>query len=172
MLHNILITGPRNVGKTTVILETIKRFNLSTSGFMTFPFESYGVGSTYLMKDLITNQEEPISYYDGVSIKGISQTFSTHGIDCLNHALKNSKDIIVLDELGRFEKNNQEFIKKVNEVFDSEKYVIAVLKAEPIEYIEKIKQRDDCKLLDFSKLTYQEVQRELELFIQREIEKK
>ncbi len=81
----------------------------------------------------------------------IPQVFSSLGKNCLLQSMNDNSDIIVMDELGRFEKDVDDYIETVDKVLDSSKIVIAVLKDEPLDYIHKIKARDDVILFDLSK---------------------
>ena len=76
---NILITGSKNTGKSTLVQKILQQFSTSYAGFQTIPFEIFEAGPTYLMRDLITKKQMPISKCVGKRIVGIPITFSTFG---------------------------------------------------------------------------------------------
>jgi len=156
MIQNILITGQKQSGKSTLVKDILNTVSYSYAGFLTLPFQEYDIGKSYVMKDLLTFKQQPISYYDGKQMQGIPETFSSFGVRCLKHAIESDAEIIVMDELGRFEKNCFGFLKSVNDVLNEDRYVLAVLKAEPIAYLEKMKLRDDCLLIDLDVMSYHE----------------
>lgn len=154
MKKNFLITGDRQKGKSTLVSKIINESGLTHSGFKTIPYETFDFGCTYAMYDLNSKKQMPISYYDGKRVRGITTTFSNLGLECLKESLNSEALIVVMDELGRFERNNDDFITAVNELLDSDKIVIAVLKAEPIAYLDKIKLRNDCFLYDLNQIAF------------------
>ena len=169
---NILITGSKNVGKSTLVQKILERFGILYVGFQTIPFEMFDAGPTYLMEDLVTKKQFPISKYDGKQIVGIPKTFSTFGKTCLQNAINSKYQFVVIDELGRFERTSYDFIDMVNKVLSSRKIVIAVLKAESIEYLNLIKRRPDCYLYDLDIMlfddAYQDIISRLNIILQRE----
>lgn len=54
---NILITGSKNTGKSTLVQKILQQFSTSYAGFQTIPFEIFEAGPTYLMRDLITKNK-------------------------------------------------------------------------------------------------------------------
>ncbi len=156
MIRNILITGNRQVGKSTLLNHILTECQKEYVGYRTLPHIAVSIGYTYVMQDITTQETMPISFYDGKKMIGIDDTFSDLGVRCLKHALVCSSEIVVLDELGRFEQNNQAFIQAVHDLLDSEKWVFAIIKNEPIAYLEQIKQRKDCQLYDLNILSFKE----------------
>lgn len=157
MNFNLLITGDRNRGKTTLVTKILNNIKIPYDGFITKPDKYYPNGTTYVMEDLMTKETAAISRYIDNRIIGYQETFSNLGVRCLNRCLDNSIKLIIMDELGRFEKNNLDFIEKINALLDSQKTVIAVLKAEPIEYLDKIKVRKDCIIYDLNQVDTNDV---------------
>lgn len=156
-MKNFLITGSRNSGKTTLIKALISSRLEMVCGYETVPQQHYEAGWTYKMVDLLSHEQRMISTVDDQRIKGLESTFRTFGVTCLEHCLHNDKAIVVLDELGRFEKNCDEFINVVNQLLDSQKIILAVLKKEPIAYLDQMKKRNDVILFDLDKQNFAEV---------------
>lgn len=149
-MKNILITGSRQIGKTTCIRKVLELLEVNVAGYQTLPYEMNGTFYGYEMINLVTGKKQAISQRkeDGKFV-GIESAFETFGVNCLKEAIDSSLNLIVLDEIGRFESNSKNFIRQLHKVFDSHKTVIAVIKKEPIAFIEEIKSRDDVLLLDF-----------------------
>lgn len=156
METNIFITGDRKIGKTMLVLNILNQINVLYDGFITKPDMEYEIGSTYIMEDIFTKKSAPISRYVNGMIQGVPETFSNLGVHCLNRCLKSSSEIVVMDELGRFERECQDFINSVLTLLDSNKVIIAVLKAEPIAYLDQIKKRNDCDIYDLNQISYLE----------------
>ena len=51
----------------------------------------------------------------------------------------------------------KEFINVVNQLLDSQKIILAVLKKEPIAYLDQMKKRNDVILFDLDKQNFAEV---------------
>lgn len=153
-MKNILITGEKQIGKSTLVNELLEIFQCQYAGYKTFPYKNVGIGYTYFLEDILSHEKAMISYFDDQGIKGIPETFSDLGVRCLKNALNCSCPVVVLDELGRFEKNNLDFIQCVENLLESHHFILAVLKDEPIPYIDKIKQREDCLLIHLNQTSY------------------
>lgn len=160
IVTNILITGQKKIGKTTLVNHLLKEVDCQVVGFVTEPDKHFDIGNTYAMKDLLSRKKKAISYYDGERMRGIPDTFLGFGVNCLENALNHHQGLIIMDELGRFEKECQSFIQMVDKVLDADVFVLAVLKKEPIDYLEKIKHREDCILLDLDVISFEEAKRQ------------
>ena len=159
---NILITGKRQIGKTTLIQNVLNMLNSSVAGYHTIPYEIEGVFQGYEIRNIETNDKRPISkkQEDG-TFQAIGDTFENFGVDCLHSAMNSFADIIVMDEIGRFERHSKNFITYIHNVFDSHKFVLAVLKKEPIEFIEEIKKRNDIFLIELDEVNAKEANEDI-----------
>lgn len=149
MSRNIfLITGKPGSGKTTLSEKIWNSQSGKTAGYRTFPYEKKGIFSGYEMENLLTGERQPISRKRGDCFEGIEETFAGFGTNLLKEALSSDREVIILDELGRFEKDCKIFIDAVWEVIRSEKTVCLILKKEPVPYIEEIIQKSGGLLID------------------------
>lgn len=164
---NIIITGQRKVGKSYLINQLIENLNLRTSGFQTLPYQIDGEDRGYYFHSLIPL----LTYYNNLPInvrhldKGcipITHTYRTLGCECLKKSILIQSDCIIMDELGRFEKEEETFLSYVQEAFDSEKFVLAVLKKEEIPYICQLKDRDDVYVFDLDNLEWKKAFTEIQ----------
>lgn len=84
------------------------------------------------------------------------EVFDNLGVELLNQ----NGDLIVMDELGRFELEAKKFQKEVFSLLASEKVVIGVIKAESNPFLDKLREREDLtiyKLEEPSKLQRAEI---------------
>lgn len=172
MPNNIIITGGKYVGKSTLIKKCLDKFNLIPGGFVV---GRTGQKDAWLSFYLI----DPHEYYyrddskESKIFKKWKETFAKRnspkekfridpdvfdnkGVELLETGLK-YKDIVIMDELGRFELKALKFQKKVFEVLDSDKKVLAVLKDEHNEFLDKIRAREDITILRLSDKNKEEI---------------
>lgn len=90
--------------------------------------DSCPAGPIYALKAFPPGKQKPISCYKDGMIQAVPNTFDTLGADCLRRAIESPEPIILMDEIGRFEKNSTSFLSAIHAVLNSEKTVIAVVK--------------------------------------------
>ena len=81
-----------------------------------------------------------------------AEVFDNLGVELLNQ----NGELIVMDELGRFELEAEKFQKEVFSLLASEKIVIGVIKAESNPFLDKIRQRDDIKIYKLEEYSKQQ----------------
>ncbi len=161
--NNVLITGAKKSGKTKLIKHMLKKIGKKYDGFFTEPFESYRDGSTYEMIQISTGKSSEISkrIKDERTPKPyapIISAFDGFGTDCIAQAIRGECPIIVLDEIGRFEKNSKMFLVAVDAALDHRKTVFAAIKKEPLEHLEKLKKRPDVLLIDLDEVSFDDAE--------------
>jgi len=161
MSNNIFLTGKMNTGKTTIIKKVVAKLNLSPGGFMVDREQEGGHWySFYLLPShIFLNKNENIKYFkkrgtfawkdnDG-EININPKVFDNYGSELLN---KNpNKDLIIMDELGRFELRAYKFQNKVIELLKSDKLVLGVIKPEKNVFLDKVRKILDQKPLIVTK---------------------
>ncbi len=157
---NIAITGAKGAGKSTLANWLLERMGRSCAGFRTEKYGQTPAGPLYALRDILTDESAPISQYRDGSIRGISESFDGFGVQVLNAALASPAPVMLLDEIGRFERSSGDFLEGVFSALDSKKTVIVVLKKEELPHIEGIKGRSDTLLLDLDLLS-KEASREI-----------
>ncbi len=142
-MMNILITGSKGSGKSYLISKILEITQFTSTGFITVActdgFKMVNLESTYSKRISLCKNHVNV---------GIESSFETFGVSCLKATLLSNSDIIIMDELGRFERHCHLFIEMVNKILDSKRWTLIVIKKEDIEYLEKIKQRNDVILFD------------------------
>lgn len=71
-----------------------------------------------------------------------AEIFNKLGVELL----KQPAELIVMDELGRFELEAEKFQKEVFSLLASKKVVIGIIKAESNSFLDQIRERDDLKI--------------------------
>ncbi len=153
MMKNILITGSRGSGKTTAVQRALQALALQPCGFQTLPYTIAGQVRGHYFHSILpvegVENDLPITVRTGAqSCIPIAQTFDILGIPCMKQALACDYPLMLLDEIGRIERHTSAYIATIQQALDSPKTVVAVLKKEPIPFLEQIKSRDDVQVFD------------------------
>lgn len=83
----------------------------------------------------------------GKSCYGIPETFEKKGVEILRESLKIPNSIILMDELGFFEKDAVQFKEQVYIALDSPHKVLGVLKQKRNNFLDSIASREDVKVI-------------------------
>ncbi len=160
---NIFLTGDIGVGKTTAIKRFLDKTNLSYGGFLTEKLKA-----EVILTDLISGKMEIVAKKDNSNWKVIKKGFDSPGKSAIERALAQS-DIVVMDELGRFEIDCWEFQKAVfhalnigsqtdlpdgsQEVcgYPKPKLILGVLKNESNPFLDNIRSLKDIVILKVTK---------------------
>lgn len=146
---NILITGPVQVGKTTLLNTVLKTIDAKVHGFYTKPYFEDDLVIGYKMFDY-TKVIDP--FIIGIkdtpnSCRPITENFEADGVSILSKALE-SNALIVLDELGILESKAVRFREKILECLDSENLVLGVIKKKHSAFLNQIRNRKDVIIVD------------------------
>jgi len=173
IIKNILITGNPGVGKTTLIQNIISRLNVSVGGFYTVEVRDEN-GKRWGFKIISLNgREEVLASVDVVSSRKVSKygvdvgAVNRVGVTAIQDALK-SKDIVVIDEIGRMELISDRFRDIVQEALDSPKLVLGTIALKETNTAKKIKERQDTRLIRLTRANFHEI----ETYIGRLLQKK
>lgn len=157
MPNNIFLTGEINVGKSTIIntyIEENKKLYQKIAGFKTKEVLEEGNIKGYYIEDQSLKEEDTTmvgineDFPQGKRCRGIPSAFDTKGVEILRSALKSNSSLVLMDELGFFEKDALLFQDKVFEILDSEKRVLGVIKKRSNPFLDKVKERKDVVLLE------------------------
>ena len=148
MTKNIFITGARGAGKSTLARWLLGKMGLPYAGFQTVVIDRTHAGPVYAMEELLTGKSVPISRPTPEGIRGIGAAFDSFGVQVIRRGLSSSAPVLLLDEIGRFERHSRAFLDAVTDALDGEKMVVAVLKKEELPHICAIRERQDGLLVD------------------------
>ena len=156
MKNNIFLTGKMNSGKTTIIKKVINKLDLSTGGFMVGrDQQGLNWSSFYLLPAAVylENKQKKIKKFKEKGtfawkdkegkIKIDAEVFDNYGVKLLNGGL--NKDLIIMDELGRFELEAYNFQNKVLKFLKSNMFVLGVIKKEKNSFLNKVRDLLDNK---------------------------
>lgn len=168
-MNNILITGLPGSGKSTLVRRLVRELQQVPYGYCTVRRHKYIDRKMAYWGFWMTELPEKKSRCEisrvcpGSMPECFPDAFETFGVRCLSRALELTKpgDLVIMDEVGRFEAAAMQFRKEIDRVLDSDRLVIAVLKKEPIPFHEKIKQRSDVLLFDLDMQDWEEVRQEI-----------
>ncbi|MGH4124534.1 MAG: nucleoside-triphosphatase [Clostridium sp.] len=156
---NIFLTGDVHVGKSTAIISFLNKYisnSSSIAGFKTKAFYENGYLKGYYIENQIQPRISNISenmvgintdFGKGKCCYGIPEVFEKKGVEILCQSLKIPKSIILMDELGFFEKDAMEFKAQVHRTLDSKHRVLGVLKEKTNEFLNSIAARADVKVI-------------------------
>lgn len=156
---NIFLTGKINVGKSTAISKFLERYLIESSliaGFKTKPFYERGALEGYYIESQIPGENTTIlqslvgingDFGKGKYCYGIAETFEKKAVHILCESLKIPNSIILMDELGFFEKDAEKFKEQVHRTLDSDHRVLGVIKEKRNPFLDSITERKDVKVI-------------------------
>jgi nucleoside-triphosphatase len=159
MFKNIFLTGDIQVGKSTAILKFLEKYISkpnSIAGFKTKPFYENGALKGYYIESqiepIISSTSENVvginaEFGKGKSCYGIPEVFEKKGVEILCESLKIHNSIILMDELGFFEKDALKFKEEVHRTLDSPHRVLGVLKEKTNDFLSSVADREDVKVI-------------------------
>lgn len=154
--QHIVITGSKQVGKSTLVNKYLDALGVPYAGFRTKRIDLTSAGPIYALEEITTGRQGAISKLYDNRIVGIPSTFDNFGTEVVHNAIKEYVPVLLFDEIGRFEHNSVSFLSALDCAFDSGKKVIAVLKKEDIPHIQRIRHRPDICLIDLDEVSMPE----------------
>lgn len=157
MDNNFFLTGDLHVGKSVLIRRIIDSLaSLNTGGFQTSRYYNGKKLEGFYIEDIAKGHEGPKEQFIGRCINenhwvSIPSTFDDYGVKILEECLKNSTNLIVMDELGFFENDAIRFQNMVSMVLDSETPVLGVLKQAETPFLNMIQNRKDVNVFTITK---------------------
>ena len=132
--RHIFLTGARQVGKSTILRGLMKRRGLDCAGFETQPFY---IGDERRGFTLHGRVDMPPYENDCIVCVRVGErrsvpvlpVFEENGVDILKRSLESESPWLLMDELGRLERDAARFCAQVLACLDSGKRVLGVLQA-------------------------------------------
>lgn len=157
----ILITGPPGVGKTTIIKtvhdklkQTAKDSKAIIKGFYTAEIRQAGDRVGFKIDGFSTNQEGIIAHISLIDSKISVGKYRVDVKAFEKVALPEMKDgtIYVIDEIGKMECFSSAFVKRMDELLESEDVaVVASIGQKGEGFIQEAKKKSGVKLIEVSK---------------------
>ncbi len=171
---NIFLEGFVGVGKSTIISKVIKQLSLNISGFSVAREGKknnwnsfYLIDASSLSKD---NQPRKSEFNRFANWEINIQVFDKLGVQLLTNI--DDADVVIMDELGRFELTAFKFQKKVKEILNSNKPVLGVIKDESNAFLDDIRNRKDVQIFRVTLENREEVYKEVLCLIKQIISMK
>jgi len=161
MKRAYLLSGEPGSGKTTIIKEVLSKVNKSAGGFYTEEIRSQGVrqgfkivtldGKSAVLAHTSVRSSHRVSKY-GVDTDSMDKV----AVPALKQALQ-SKDIIVIDEIGKMELFSPSFQDAVIEALQSQKKVLGTIMLASHPWADKIKERPEVEVIKVTRFNRSEV---------------
>jgi nucleoside-triphosphatase len=151
MKRAYLLSGEPGTGKTTIIKEVLSKVNKSAGGLYTEEIRSQGVrqgfqiitldGQSAVLSHTGVRSPHRVGKY-GVNTDSMDKV----AVPALKQAIQ-TKDIIIIDEVGKMELFSQAFRDAVIEALQSEKKVLGTIMLASHPWADKIKERPEVEVI-------------------------
>lgn len=149
---HLFLTGDKQVGKSTLLRKLIALKHLECSGFETRAFDLHGERRGFTLHGRV---DMPPYENDCICCARIEEkrsvpvlpVFDENGSKILRISRSDSAPFILMDELGRLERQADAFIHEIYACLDSEKRVLGVLQKCGSAHVEAISRRDDVTVI-------------------------
>ena len=139
---NVILTGEKQIGKSTALFRALPRLTQSRFGFLT-RFEERGDGRELVMSSLDGAEKAAVvRWIDGRAVVD-NDAFNAFGASLL----REDGGLAVMDEIGKFELSALRFRDAVLRTFDSECDVLAVVRLETSGWMQELKSRPDTAVI-------------------------
>ncbi|HXL03555.1 MAG: hypothetical protein GX872_08980 [Firmicutes bacterium] len=169
--ENLFLTGPKHVGKSTIIFSALRKYPIDLGGFRVDKVFQGRRLRAFRIVDLKTCSSAEISTARKGGWDIHIEAFETVGAEAVRRGIR-SRALIVMDELGRFEIPAHGFRQAVAEALDSSVPVIGVLKEDDNPFLNEIRSREDIEVLKVTKENRDEIKRYVEAWLSRVLPQK
>lgn len=149
-MNNLFISGDIGVGKSYLLKSVLEEVATSIGGFIT---EKHYIekGHNVVMRSLNDlSSIETVAYAketdDIFKARVNEKGFDVFGSRQIEYSIDNRK-ITVMDELGVMERNSEDFKESIWNALDSDSIVVGVIKNRKNDFLRKIKDREDTRVL-------------------------
>lgn len=162
---HIFLTGEKQVGKSSILKRVLQELSVTPTGFQTFPLMINGQRKGNYLHGLTGlspyENDSPISIrVEKQKSVPLTETFETLGVKILHEALE-SDAWMLADEIGRLERDADEFQKLFIRCLDEKPVVLGVLQRTTSDFVKKIEERTDVDILEVTKENREKIYREI-----------
>ncbi len=153
--RHIFLTGQSGIGKTTLIQSIVTSLpdNISVGGFTTrFNIQSDKEKTLYISPFTVKNlnEKKTVMQWNSGSITIFDDIFESYGAELLQNS--QNKNLIIMDELGRFEENCKHFKSEVFTCLDGKIPVLGVIRSLDYKtWLDEVKSHPNVMVLEVSK---------------------
>ena len=153
--RHLFLTGERQVGKSTLLRGLMEREGLRCAGFETQPFY---IGDERRGFTLHGRVDMPPYENDCIVCVRVGErrsvpvlpVFEENGVDILKRSLESESPWLLMDELGRLEREAARFCAQVLACLDSGKRVLGVLQACDAPLVCAVRARADVSVVEIT----------------------
>ena len=150
--RHLFLTGNKQVGKSTLLRRLIEARKLDCAGFETQAFYLNGERRGFTLHGRVAM---PPYQNDCICCARIEEkrsvpvlpAFEENGVLMLKRSLVSPAPFLLMDELGRLEREASGFIAQVEACLDADKRVLGVLQRCNSAHVARIAQRQDVTVL-------------------------
>lgn len=160
---NYLITGRPGSGKSTLAAWLCSRLPQPIAGLRTLCTGRYEAGPVFSIQDLLTGEMAPISRPNPEEerMMGIPETFEGFGADALRRAAVSGAPVVLVDEVGRFERNCTGYLNALQALVEGPQTVVAALKKEDLPHLNALRAREQDVQIDLDEISPAEARAQL-----------
>ncbi len=150
--RHLFLTGARQVGKSTLLHRLIEAKGLDCAGFETQAFFLGGERRGFTLHGRV---EMPPYENDCICCARVEEkrsvpvlpVFEENGVKILRRSLESPAPWLLMDELGRLERQAERFIAQVEACLDADRRVLGVLQQGGAAHVARIAARPDVTVL-------------------------
>ena len=140
---NIILTGPKHCGKSTIIKKLLEKFDGTVSGFISEFDRRDSDTRELLIKNIQGSVSRCCARWEAGTVEIFPDVFDNFAASLID----TEKDIVLIDELGKFEKHCDYLRNAVEAAFESPCPVIASLRLDAAGWMQELKNRNDTMLI-------------------------
>jgi len=158
---NYLLTGHPGVGKTTIIRKIVEKLKLPAGGFYTEEIRENNMRMGFAIvtlsgfKGVLAHRNFKSRYKVGKYGVGV-YTLNRIGVKEIRMCLVEKK-MIVIDEIGKMELLSPQFQEVVEKALNADNLVLGTITLARHPFAQKVKARDDVKIIEVTKQNREEV---------------
>lgn len=149
MIRHVLFTGEIGSGKSTALRRTLALLGAQAGGLRTYSPEPRGVRPKRLLLRAYGSGEEGtlVCMIPGEDRSQVVPLFNTLAIRLLEDAQRDA-DIVVIDEIGRLERDAHAYHAALKACLDGAKPILGVIRKQQAAWADWIRAREDVLLLE------------------------
>lgn len=152
MKRHVLLTGEIGAGKSTALRAALARMEIRADGIETYSPQPRGVlpKTLYLRAYGEERQGMLLCILPDGDKSGVTRAFDAEAARLLLQA-KDTADVIVIDEIGRLERDAHAYHDALRACFDGPAPVLGAIRKHKADWADWIREREDVLLLEVTR---------------------